>query len=101
MKIQQKTKKVTIKNRERGFVYEKICLTVGVALLIVSLSACLQNTEKVEISKHEDAATVLTEVKTTQFFTNEKVADKKDNPDAVTSATIRNAFDEVVTIIGQ
>ena len=30
-----------------------------------------------------------------------KAATEKDNPDALTSATTRNAFDEVVTVIGQ
>ena len=30
-----------------------------------------------------------------------KAADEKDNPDAVTSATTRNPYDEVVTVIGK
>ena len=51
-------------------------LAIGVALLTLSMAACSKNTETVKITKFEDAAMVLTEVKTTQFFTDEKIADE-------------------------
>ena len=52
-------------------------LIVGSILLVAqSLSACTNNTSINGTDKYDDAAKVLTEVKTTQFFMDEKVADE-------------------------
>ena len=52
-------------------------LMVGAILLLaLSLSACNNNTSTDGTDKYDDVAKILTEVKTTQFFTNEKVADE-------------------------
>ena len=52
-------------------------LIVGAILLFaLSISACTNNTSTNGTDKYDDAAKVLTEVKTTQFFTDEKVADE-------------------------
>ncbi|MBR5236647.1 MAG: nitroreductase family protein [Clostridia bacterium] len=53
------------------------CLIIGVILLLaISLSACTSNVATSGAASYDDAAKVLTEVKTTQFFTEEKVADE-------------------------
>ena len=52
-------------------------LVIGAILLLaLSLSACTNNTSTNGTDKYDNAAKVLTEVKTTQFFTDEKVADE-------------------------
>ena len=133
-------------------------LIIGAILLLaLSSTACTNNVATNGTGKYDDAAKVLTEVKTTQFFTEEKVADEdaekilsagaqllgygtkimtaptmalnndeykemlsvpegqkiaavlivgkpatgKDNTDAVSSATTRNAFGDMVTIISK
>lgn len=49
---------------------------IGTSLfLALSLSACTDGTETKNTTDYNDAAKVLTEVKTTQFFTEEKVSD--------------------------
>ena len=54
----------------------KHLITGTILLLALVLSACSNNTsEKVETT-YDDPAKILTEVKTTQFFTDEKVADE-------------------------
>ena len=47
-----------------------------VLLLTLSLSGCTDNTSTSGTDEYSDAAKVLTEVKTTQFFTDEKVSDE-------------------------
>lgn len=55
---------------------KKICLMLALVLvLVISLSACTNNIVADGATKYSDAAEVLCEVKTTQFFTEEKVAD--------------------------
>ena len=52
-------------------------LVIGaILLLVLLLSACTNNTSTNGAAKYDDAAKILTEVKTTQFFTEEKVADE-------------------------
>lgn len=52
-------------------------LIIGaILLLVVSLSACTNDVATSGTGKYDDAAKVLTEVKTTQFFTEEKIADE-------------------------
>lgn len=52
-------------------------LIIGVILLLaLSLSACTDNAATNGTATHDNAAKILTEVKTTQFFTDEKVADE-------------------------
>ena len=52
-------------------------LIIGaILLLVLSLSACTNNTATNGTSNYDDAAKLLTEVKTTQFFTEEKVSDE-------------------------
>lgn len=52
-------------------------LIVGAILLVaLSLSACTNDTSTNGTDKYDDAAKVLTEVKTTHFFIDEKVADE-------------------------
>ena len=52
-------------------------LVIGAILLVaLSLSACTNNTSTNGTSNYNDAAKVLTEVKTTQFFADEKVTDE-------------------------
>lgn len=49
----------------------------AVLLLVVSLTACTNGTAPIsDRTKYEEAAKLLTEVKTTQFFTEEKVAEE-------------------------
>ena len=57
---------------------KKRILALGVVLLTMSLCACSNsdNTEKAETDNFDAAAKVLTEVKTTQFFTEEKIPDE-------------------------
>lgn len=45
-------------------------------MLVLSLSACTNNTSTNGMAKYDDATKVLTEVKTTQFFADEKIADE-------------------------
>ena len=53
------------------------CLIIGLILaLTLSISACTDNATADETARYDDAAKILTEVKTTQFFTNEKVSDE-------------------------
>lgn len=55
----------------------KICLIIGaVLLLVLSLGACTDSVAINGAVNYDDAAKVLTEVKTTQFFTEEKVSDE-------------------------
>lgn len=52
-------------------------LTIVAALLLTfSLSACANPVAKNVETEYDDAAKLLTEVKTTQFFTDEKIADE-------------------------
>ena len=51
-------------------------LISSVLLLILSLSACADNAATKDTAKADDTAKILTEVKTTQFFTDEKVTDE-------------------------
>ena len=52
-------------------------LIIGAILLLaLSSTACTNNVATNGTGKYDDAAKVLTEVKTTQFFTEEKVADE-------------------------
>ena len=52
-------------------------LIIGAILLLaLSLTACTNNATTNSTSSYDDAAKVLTEVKTTQFFTEEKVTDE-------------------------
>ncbi len=52
-------------------------LIIGMVLLLVlSLSACANNTAVNDSASYDDAAKVLAEVKTTQFFTEEKISDE-------------------------
>lgn len=52
-------------------------LAIGLVLVLaLSMAACTNKVTTDEASKFDDAAKVLTEVKTTQFFTDEKVADE-------------------------
>ncbi|MEE1043609.1 MAG: nitroreductase family protein [Clostridia bacterium] len=48
----------------------------AILLLALSLSACTNNAATNGTANYDDAAKVLTEVKTTQFYTEEKVADE-------------------------
>ena len=54
----------------------KHLVTGAILLLALSLSACTNNTSTNGTAGYDDAAKVLTEVKTTQFFTDDKVADE-------------------------
>ena len=54
----------------------KYLIIGAILVLAVSLSACTDNVATSGTSNYDDAAKVLTEVKTTQFFTEEKVADE-------------------------
>lgn len=54
----------------------KFLIISAVLLLALSLSACTNNVATNGTANYDDAAKVLTEVKTTQFFTDEKVADE-------------------------
>ena len=52
-------------------------LIIGAILLLaVSLSACTNNVATNSTGKYDAAAKILTEVKTTQFFTEEQIADE-------------------------
>jgi len=51
-------------------------LIIGMALLTLSLSACNNNMSENDTAAVDNAAKVLTEVKTTQFFAEEKVSDE-------------------------
>lgn len=54
----------------------KYLIIGAILLLAVSLSACTNNVTTNGTASYDDAAKVLTEVKTTQFFTEEKIADE-------------------------
>lgn len=54
----------------------KHSIIVFVLVLVLFMVACADNTTIDETSKYDDAAKILTEVKTTQFFTDEKIADE-------------------------
>ena len=56
---------------------ERKHLIVGAILLLaLSLTACTNNITTNGTDKYDDAAKILTEVKTTQFFTDEKISDE-------------------------
>ena len=62
---------------------KKRYLAIGVVLLAVLLSACSENAVT---TKFEDAALILTDVKTPQFFTDEKISD--DDIEKILSAGV-------------
>ena len=55
---------------------KKYLMNSAVFVLALSLSACTGKVTTDEAARYDDAARILTEVKTTQFFTDEKVADE-------------------------
>lgn len=54
----------------------KHLISGAILSFFLSISACTNNTSTNDTAKYGDAAKILTEVKTIQFFTDEKITDE-------------------------